>query len=79
MKADLKQGHETYKAIPEHNLFLTWKDLKHEIRWIKYGARLYFKLVWSEQKSIGETLFQFIHVGETSSKLYCLEINLAST
>ncbi len=32
MKVDLKQGHKTYKAIPEHNLFITWKDLKHEIR-----------------------------------------------
>jgi hypothetical protein len=69
MKVDLKQGHETYKAILEHDLFITWKDLRHEIRWIKYGARLYLKLVWSEQKSIGETLFLFIHVEETSFKI----------
>ncbi len=68
MKIDLKQGHETYKAIHEHNLFVTWKDMKHEIIWIKYGARLNFKLVWNEQISIGETLFLFIHVEEPSSK-----------
>ncbi len=75
MKVDLKQSHKTYKAILEHNLFITWKDLKHEIRWIKYGARLYFKLVWSEQKSIGETLFLFIHVEETSFKIIKFSMN----